>query len=471
MAVTPTTSTPGTAATALPSTVVEGPPTVRLGVLGCGTVGSSLVRLIADNGDAIAARSGIRLDVTRIAVADVTKRRPLDLPPGVLGGDAEAVVRDPDIDVVVELMGGVEPTHDLILTALESGKPVVTANKELVASVGPDLFEVAAKRGVDLLYEAAVAGAIPLLRPLRESLAGDRLQRVMGIVNGTTNFILTAMAAHGRSYEDALAEAQALGYAERDPTADVEGLDAAAKAAILATVAFGARVVASDVYREGITAVTARDIALAARLGYVVKLLAVAEAFDGAAAAGGGGGPAAAGPGEVEVAVRVHPAMVPVGHPLASVRDAFNAVFVEGSAVGELMFYGRGAGGLPTASAVLGDVIDAALNLRRGTSSPAAGGVLAPARIRPMDELRSQYYLTMDVLDRPGVLEQVAGAMARHGVSILKMEQLGLGAEARLVLVTHTASERAVQATLAELGRLEVVDRTGTLLRVVGHEE
>jgi homoserine dehydrogenase len=424
---------------------------VRVGILGCGNVGSALVQLIADHDDTIAARSGIRLEVVRVAVHNTAKERAVSFSDGVLTHDADALVTDPRVDVVVELMGGMEPARRLIRTALDSGKPVITANKEVLANAGVELLEAAAKAGVDLLYEASVAGAIPLIRPLRESLAGDRLRRVMGIVNGTTNFILTRMSEAGDSFSEALAEAQSLGYAERDPTADVEGWDAAAKAAIIATVAFGAQVVAGDVYREGISGVTAEDIVMAGRLGYVVKLLAVVEQ-----------------PARGEVAVRVHPAMVPTEHPLASVRESYNAVFVEGEAAGELMFYGRGAGGRPTASAVLGDLVDAAVNLRQGTAAPMAG--LARARVRPIDELTSQYYLTIDVVDRPGVLEKVAGVTARHNVSILKLEQVGLGDEARLVLVTHLAAERDVQATITDLRQLDVVDRVGTLLRVVGNE-
>jgi homoserine dehydrogenase len=427
---------------------------VRVGILGCGTVGAALVQLVAEHGDTIAGRSGVRLEVARVAVHNVAKERPVVLPEGVLTHDADDVVSDPEVDVVVEVMGGMEPARRLIRTALEAGKPVVTANKEVLANAGAELLEAAAKSGVDLLYEAAVAGAIPIIRPLRESLAGDRLLRIMGIVNGTTNFILTRMSEGDASFAEALAEAQSLGFAESDPSADVDGWDAAAKAAIIASVAFGVQVVAGDVYREGISGVTSDDIVMAARLGYVVKLLAVVEQ-----------------PGPGEVAVRVHPAMVPVDHPLASVRDSYNAVFVEGAAAGELMFYGRGAGGRPTASAVLGDLVDAASNLRQGTA-PGSAGVpgLARARVRPIDELNSEYYLTIDVVDRPGVLEKVAGATARHGVSILKMEQVGLGDEARLVLVTHTAAESDVQATIADLRGLDVVDRVGTLLRVVGQE-
>jgi homoserine dehydrogenase len=426
---------------------MDGNSTVRVGVLGYGNVGAAVVALIAENGDTIAARTGLRLEVARVAVKDLSKVR-TGLHP--FTDDAASVVGDPDVDLIVEVMGGVEPTRDLVLTALKAGKPVVTANKELMAASGAELFDAAAKAGVDLLFEAAVAGAIPLMRPLRESLAGDRIQRVLGIVNGTTNFILTRMTESGQSFADALAEAQALGYAERDPTADVEGHDAAAKAAIIASLAFGIRVVADDVYREGITGVAPDDIRMAGRLGYVVKLLAVIDSVDG------------------EVAVRVHPAMVPVAHPLASVRESFNAVFVEGAAAGELMFYGRGAGGRPTASAALGDVIDAAANLRQGTSAGVPG--LAQARIRPIEEVRSQYYLALDVADRPGVLQQVAAAFANHGVSIVQVLQVGMGVEARLVLVTHTALERDMQNTVAELRDLDAVDRVGTLLRVIGAE-
>jgi homoserine dehydrogenase len=427
---------------------MDGNSTVRVGVLGYGNVGAAVVALIAENGDSIAARTGLRLEVARVAVADPSKPRSGFA--GEFTADAGSVVTDPGIDLVVEVMGGIQPAKDLVVAALEAGKPVVTANKELMAAHGAELFDAAAKAGVDLLFEAAVAGAIPLIRPLRESLAGDRITRVIGIVNGTTNFILTRMTESGQSFAEALAEAQALGYAERDPTADVEGHDAAAKASIIASLAFGVRVVAGDVYCEGITGVTADDIRMAGRLGYVVKLLAVIDDIGG------------------EVAVRVHPAMVPAAHPLASVRESFNAVFVEGAAAGELMFYGRGAGGRPTASAALGDVIDAAANLRQGTSAGVPG--LASARLRPMDEVRAQYYLSLDVADRPGVLEQVAGAFARHTVSIVQVLQTGMGREARLVLVTHTALEKHMQATVAELRELDSVDRVGTLLRVIGGE-
>ncbi len=423
---------------------------VRIGLLGCGNVGGALVRLLTADPDALAHSTGLRFEVARVAVRNLARERSVELPDGCLTHDADAVVSDPDVDVVVELIGGIEPARRLVLAALKQGKPVVTANKELLANVGAELFEAAATAGVDLLYEAAVAGAIPLIRPLRESLAGERITRVMGIVNGTTNYILTRMTEEGASYGEALSDAQSLGYAERDPTADVEGFDAGAKAAILASIAFGVTVVAGDVYREGISGVTPADIDVARRLGYVVKLLAIAERVNG------------------DVAVRVHPAMIPATHPLASVRDSFNAVFIEGEAVGELMLYGRGAGGLPTASAVLGDLVDAAHNLRSRSSGRT--GTLPAGRFRPIDELSSQYYLNLDVVDRPGVLAAVAQVFGEHGVSIRSMEQEGLGDEARLVFITHRALERDVQATLHGLRHLDAVKRIGSLLRVIGPE-
>src|SRR5436309_3355803 len=423
---------------------------VGVGVLGCGNVGGALVQLLARDPDELAGRTGVRLEVRRVAVRNTAKERAVELPEGCLTHDAEAVVADPGVEVIVEVIGGIEPARSLILAALKAGKPVVTANKELLANVGAELFEAAATAGVDLLYEASVAGGIPLIRPLHESLAGERIRRVMGIVNGTTNYILTRMEEEGASYVDALAEAQSLGYAERDPTADVEGFDAGAKAAIIASIAFGVKVVAGDVYREGISAVTGQDVAFARRLGYVVKLLAIAEQVDG------------------QVAVRVHPAMVPLTHPLASVRDSFNAVFIEGEAVGELMLYGRGAGGMPTASAVVGDLVDAAHNLRNGTCGRPI--ILGRAQVRPIDEMRSQYYLNLQVADRPGVLAAVAGVFGEHGVSIKSMEQVGLGDEAELVFITHAAGEREMQATIAGLRGLDVVDRIGSLIRVIGPE-
>lgn len=429
---------------------------MTIGVLGCGNVGAALVELIERQGDEIAARTGLRLQVGRVAVRSTSKERAVSLAPELLTTDAHAVVTDPDIDLVVEVIGGIEPARELISTALKGHKPVVTANKELLANVGVELFADADGAGVDLLFEAAVAGGIPIIRPLRESLVGEPVSRVMGIVNGTTNYILTKMAEEGWTYAAALAEAQSLGYAERDPTADVEGFDAGAKAAIIATIAFGAKVVAGDVYHEGISAITQTDIDFASRLGYVIKLLAISERFD-----------------DGTVAVRVHPAMVPAEHPLASVRDSFNAVFVEGGAVGDLMFYGRGAGGFPTASAVLGDVIDAAANLAKGTH--ATLGTFGRAEMRPVDELRSPYYVNLEVRDRHGVLAAVAGVFGAHEVSIRSMEQEALDpggdtptGAARLIFITHAAREADVRATLQELRALDAVLSVGSVLRVVG---
>ncbi|MEY2449003.1 MAG: homoserine dehydrogenase [Acidimicrobiaceae bacterium] len=421
--------------------------TVRVGVLGCGNVGGPLIELLQRHGNDIAARTGLKLEVVAVAVRSTSRERSVTLADGVLTTDASAVVGDPSIDVIVEVIGGIEPARSLITKALEAGKPVVTANKELLANVGAELFSTAHDAGVDLLFEAAVAGGIPLIRPLRESLVGERITRVMGIVNGTTNYILTRMTEEGVSYGDALAEAQSLGFAERDPTADVEGFDAGAKAAIIASIAFGAKVVAGDVYHEGISGVTEADIAYAKRLGYVVKLLAIVEWVDDA------------------VGVRVHPAMVPVSHPLASVRESYNAVFIEGDAVGNLMFYGRGAGGFPTASAVLGDLIDAAANLTKGSS--ATIGTLATVPIRSIDDATSEYYLNLEVADKPGVLATVAGVFGRHGVSIRTMEQEGLEDEARLIFITHTAREADMQSTLRDLRELDVVDRVVSLVRVI----
>jgi homoserine dehydrogenase len=424
---------------------------VRVGLLGCGGVGTAVARLVEEHADLLTARAGVAIEITRVAVRDTTKRRDVKLPADCFTNDAAAVVADPTIDVVVEVMGGVDPAGALIADALRAGKPVITANKELIARQGPELFAIAAAAGVDLLFEASVAGGIPLMRPLRESLAGDRIRRVMGIVNGTTNFVLTQMTEHGSSFDVALAEAQRLGYAEPDPTADVDGHDAAFKAAIIATIAFGARVSVDDVYREGIRGVTADDIASASVLGYVVKLLAVAEEQEGG------------------VAVRVHPAMIPLSHPLAAVRGSFNAVFIEGDAVGELMLSGRGAGGGPTASAVLGDLVDAVKNLVSGGKG-ATIGELVDRPIRPIDEVESQFYVLMEVADRPGVLAAIAGAFGEHSVSIKSMEQRGISTDARLVFITHKAREADLRATLDALRDVEAVHRVGSVLRVVGDE-
>ena len=424
---------------------------LTIGLLGCGTVGGALVDLIAERRDTIAQRTGVGLTVGAIAVRSVDKYRDTITDPGRLTDDPGALVNDPDIDVVVELIGGIEPARTLILRALELGKPVITGNKELLAAHGPELYAAAAASGVDLLFEAAVAGGIPLMRPLRESLVGEDISRVMGIINGTTNFILTKMSVEGADYSDVLAEAQALGFAEADPTADVEGYDAGAKAAIIASIVFGVQVSSADVHHEGISGVSAADIENAGRLGYVIKALAVIERHDGET-----------GP---EVSVQVYPAMVPRSHPLAGVNDAFNAVFVEGAAVGDLMFYGRGAGGDPTASAVLGDLVDAAVNKAAGAA--AALTITEPATFRSLDELRSPYYIAMQVTDRPGVLAQVAAEFGEHGVSIQTMEQKGTGDAADLWFITHEASHAALRSTLDALAHLDAVNAVDSVIRLI----
>lgn len=425
--------------------------TIRVGMLGCGTVGSSVVRLLAEHADDIALRAGCRVEVTRVAVRDVDRDRGLPLPPGAWTTDAEAIVDDPEVDVVCEVLGGVEPARPLLLRALANGKPVVTANKELLATRGKELFDAAEEAGRDLFFEASVAGGIPLIRPLKESLAGERVTRMLGIVNGTTNYILTQMSHHAWSFDEALAEAQRLGYAEADPTADVEGSDAAAKCAILASIAFNSRVVAGDVFREGIASVTAQDIADAERMGYVVKLLAIAELDDEA------------------ISARVHPAMIPADHPLAAVHDASNAVFVEGPHVGELMFYGPGAGGPATATAVVGDLVAASRDLVTGGRAIGCTCSL-DRRIRPMDDTRGQYYLNLEVADRPGVLAEIAGDFGHNGVSIERVWQEGSGDEATLVFITHRAQEGALQKTLQELRESPAVRSIASVLRVEGEE-
>jgi len=386
-----------------------------------------------------------------VAVRDRSKSRAFALPEELVTTDPSAVVSDPEVRLVVELMGGQDPAGDLVLAALEGGKPVVTANKELLAARGPELVAAAARSGVPLLFEAAVGGGIPIIRPLAETLAGEPVQRVMGIVNGTTNHILTDMAESGTSYEDALAEAQRLGYAEADPTADVSGADAAAKAAILASLAFGTWVGFDAVFREGIEGISPADFAFAARFGYVVKLLAVAERV-----AGG-------------VSVRVHPVMIPTTHPLASIRGATNAVFITGPSIGELLFAGPGAGGAPTATAVLGDVIDAARDLLAG-SEVAPRIRFSPGEIVDFGEIPTKWYVRLAVADRPGVLARIAGAFGDADVSIKSVWQEGEGSEAVLLIVTHRAPERRQRRAVAALETLDVVEEVAAVIRVESEE-
>jgi homoserine dehydrogenase len=430
---------------------------LNVAVLGCGSVGSQVVRLLTEQAGDLTARVGAPVQLVGVAVRRIDAPREVDVPEGLLTTDAAGLVARDDVDVVIEVIGGIEPARSLILAALEGGASVVTANKALLAEDGPTLFEAAEKAGRDLYYEAAVAGAIPILRPLRESLAGDRVTRVLGIVNGTTNFILDKMDTTGAGFEEALEEAQELGYAEADPTADVEGFDAAAKAAILASLAFHTRVTAADVHREGITDVTATDIASARDMGSVVKLLAIAEVSTGSS-------------GDEGVSVRVHPAMIPRSHPLASVREAFNAVFVESEAAGQLMFYGPGAGGAPTASAVLGDLVTVARN-RLSETRGAGESAYADRVVLPMGETRTRYHIAIDVDDRAGVLAEIATAFAEEDVSIQTLRQEGRGADAQLVVVSHDATDARLAATVERLRGLACVREVTSVMRVEGMSE
>lgn len=431
--------------------MIEDRAPIRVALLGCGTVGTEVLRLLQERPAEFAARTGAPVQVTGVAV-----RRPHKhpgVPEHLLTTDPAALV-DGDVDVVVELIGGIEPARSLLLRALRAGKSVVTANKALLAEYGSELYEAADESGVDIYFEAAVAGAIPLLRPLRESMAGDKINRVMGIVNGTTNYILSAMDSTGAGYSETLDEAGRLGYAEADPTADVDGFDAAAKAAILASLAFHTRVTATDVHREGISQVTPGDIAAAKELDRTVKLLAICERVvdeDGGEA----------------VSARVHPAMIPRSHPLASVGGAFNAVFVEAEAAGNLMFYGQGAGGSPSASAVLGDLVAVARNLVVSGKGPRESAH-AQLAVQPMGATPTRYHISLDVSDKPGVLSQVAATFNDNDVSISVVRQAGRGAEASLVVVTHNATDAALKSTVDKIAQLPAVREVVSVMRVEG---
>jgi homoserine dehydrogenase len=428
---------------------------VKVALLGCGTVGTEVVRLIREQDDDLTARIGAPLSIVGVAVRRPNRdRTAIGLDPALFTTDALGLVKRDDVDVVIEVVGGVEPARTWLVEALRAGKSVVTANKALLAEDGGTVHDAAVAGGADLYYEAAVAGAIPLLRPLRESLHGDRITRVIGIVNGTTNYILSAMDSAGMGFTEALEQATALGYAEADPTADVEGFDAAAKAAILASLAFHTRVSAADVYREGISDVTAADMASAQGMGATIKLLCIAEKSTDA-------------DGTPGVSVRVHPAMIPRAHPLASVGDAFNAVFVEAVAAGQLMFYGRGAGGAPTASAVLGDLVAVSRN-RLARSRASSESSYAALPIRPMGDVLTRYHVSLDVADKAGVLAAVAGVFAKHDVSIATVRQSGRGSGATLVIVTHTAPDAALRATVDELRSLDIIRSVTSVLRVQG---
>ena len=423
---------------------------IRIALIGAGTVGSKVASLMLEQAEDLEARSGAPLVLVGVGVKDASKARP-GIPKELITADVPGLLAK-DIDIVVEVMGGIEPARTHILDAMSRGISVVTANKELLARDGATLAAAAEKNNVDLYYEASVAGAIPILRPLRESLVGDRVKKILGIVNGTTNYILTKMDETGASFKDALSEAQKLGYAETDPSADVEGKDAAAKAAIVAQLAFHTRVTIDDVYCEGITKVSASDVKAAKEMGFVIKLLAIAERLD-----------------DESIVVRVHPAMIPRSHPLASVREAFNAVFVEAEAAGSLMFYGRGAGGAPTASAVLGDLVAVARNKMSGRRGPGES-IYADLKVKPVSEAMTSYYISLQVADKPGVLAQISQKIADNNVSIQTVRQDGLENDAQLVIRTHKALEKDLAKTLEGLRNLDSVKEISDYMRVEGED-
>jgi homoserine dehydrogenase len=423
--------------------------TLKVAMLGCGVVGSQVARLLIENKADLSTRAGADLELVKVAVRNPSSKN-YGVKAELLTSDLNSIVIDPQVDLVIELLGGIEPARELILTALKNGKSVITANKALLAKHGAELYAAADKANVDLYYEAAVAGAIPILRPLRESLVGDEVLKVMGIVNGTTNYILTKMDENGAAFADALAEAQKLGFAEADPSADIEGGDAAAKAAILASLAFHSRVTDADVYKEGISKITATDVKVAKAMDLVIKLLAISDVTkDGA------------------IAVRVHPALISRNHPLASVRESFNAVFVESVSAGQMMFYGRGAGGAPTASAILGDLVAVARHRVSGGLGPRESDY-AERKIAKIGDTKTRYLIRLNVADKPGVLESVAHVFASHQVSIQTVRQSGAGDKAELIVMTHISSESALSQTVKDLAKLDSVTDVASVLRVEG---
>ena len=421
---------------------------VRIGMLGCGVVGGSVARLLLADSAELSTRAGVKIELARIAVRTIKPHEGIN--PALFTTDPFSIVNDPEIDLIIEVMGGIEPARELIMTAIENRKSVVTANKALLASHGAEMFTAAYAKGEDIYYEASVAGAIPIIRPMRDSLAGDFVTRLMGIVNGTTNYILTKMHEDSREFADVLKEAQALGYAEADPTADIEGFDAAAKAAILSGLAFHTRVTVDDVYREGISKITLEDVNIAKSMDHVIKLLAIAELT----------------PAD-EISVRVHPVMLHKSHPLASVRDAYNAVFVEAESAGSLMFYGRGAGGAPTASAILGDVVAVARHIALNSVGQRETDY-ADRDIAPIETTKTKFLIRLEVADKAGVLAAIATTFASHGVSIQTVNQSGRNSDAEVTIVTHLATEGELKATVASLKAMDIVNNISSVIRVEG---
>jgi homoserine dehydrogenase len=425
---------------------------IRVGLMGLGTVGTGVAKILKHNADAITKKVGVPIELAKVLVRNIDKPRGIMLSEGILTTDPDEIIDDPKISIVIEVMGGINPTKELLNKALTKGKHVVTANKDLVALHGKELFESASASNSGLFFEASVAGGIPIIRPLKECLAGNNIEEIMGIINGTTNYILTKMTSEGLSFEKALNEAQELGYAEADPTADIEGYDAARKIAILASVAFGTRVTFTDVFVEGITKITSEDINYAKDLNYVIKLLGIAKSLNG------------------KVEVRVHPAFIPLTHPLAAVNDVFNAIFVKGDAVGETMFFGKGAGEMPTASAIVGDVIRASRDLVFGATGRIGCTCFDQKDIMPMGEITSKYFFRFTVTDRPGVLASIAGVLGNHDVSIASVIQkhAGINNKAEIVLITHEVKENAVQDAMKILSGMSIIHDIASVIRVEG---
>jgi len=426
---------------------------IKIGILGLGTVGSGVVEVLNKNGPDIQKKVGRKIEIKGVLVRDTAKKRKTEVPQHLLTANPDDILEDPEIDIVVEVMGTIDLARQYLLKAFENKKSVVTANKDLIALHGKELFEAAEKADRDLFFEASVAGGIPIIRPLKECLCGNRISRIMGIINGTTNYILTKMSRDKMEFNDALAEAQRLGYAESDPASDIEGFDAARKIAILASIAFNSRVTYKDVYVEGITKINSYDIRYAEELGYAVKLLGIAKEADG------------------ELDVRVHPVFIPTSHALAAVSDEFNAIFVEGDAVGEAMFYGKGAGKLPTASAVVGDIISAARNICFGMPGRVGCTCFNSKKIKPIQEIESKYYLRLLVKDRPGVLASIAGVFGNSNVSIASVIQKRIEKDmAEIVLVTHTVKEANLRDALKIIEGLSIVGNIGNVIRVEGSD-
>lgn len=424
---------------------------INIGLLGCGTVGGGVVKLLTKNREIIAKKTGAEIMIKKVLERDVQKCIDLGLDPGLITGDFGEIINDDSIDIIVELLGGIEPAFSYVIAAMNKGKHVVTANKDIIAIKGKELFETAEANQVDFYFEASVAGGIPIVYPLKQSLAGNHIEEVIGILNGTTNYILTKMSKEGSDYQEVLREAQLLGYAESDPTSDVCGLDAARKIAILSSIAFNSRVTLDDVYVEGITSICQKDIQYAKELGYVIKLLAIAKEAEG------------------KIQARVHPAFVPLNHPLASVNNVFNAVFVRGDAVGEIMHYGRGAGEMPTASAVLGDIIEVARNMAYHTNARIGCTCYEEKSILPISELCAQYYIRITVTDRPGVLAGIAGVFGNNAVSIATVIQKTSREDmAELILITHAVKEKDLRDSLTVLKGMSIVGEINNVVRLEG---